>query len=256
MPDHSFVDDLPLFALGALQGDERKELEEHLAAGCERCETEVESLRSAVALLPYTVPEHQPPAELKERVLKQVATLRPSLEMGAFPPPIPRHSHGWWLALAAAAVVVIGVGVAVLTTRQHEIEILQSEKQSLASILKDQERQLEWMKDPRVQMALLKGVDGPAQARLLFHPEARQGLLYARGLAPAPEGKCYELWAFIEGEPAPAGIFDVGADGTTVVPVSRHESLGRKPDRFAVSVEPKEGMPRPTGKVVLLGGLL
>ena len=53
MADERYSEDLPLYALGALQGEERKRLEEQLAEGSESLDAELESWRSAVALLPY-----------------------------------------------------------------------------------------------------------------------------------------------------------------------------------------------------------
>ncbi len=255
MPEHVFLDDLPLLALGACQGDERKRIEEHLATGCDLCDTELSALRDAVALLPYTLPERRPPDGLKERVLADVARLAEGEAPVAAPSPSGTQ-RGWRIGLALAAAAGLGVAIFLAATRQKEIEILQAEKQSLAALLNEQERQVAWMRDPGVRMALLKGLDGPASARFLFHAGVKQGLLFARGLPPAPEGKCYELWVFVEGDPSPGGVFDPGPEGAIVFQVPRLECLGRNPDRFAVSVEPEGGAPRPTGPVVLLGGLL
>ncbi len=255
MSEHHFLDDLPLLALGACQGDERKRIEEHLASGCDLCETELHALRDVVALLPYALPERRPPDGLKERVLAGIAGLGET-EAPAAAPPHPGRRRGWRIGLAVAAIVGLGVAIFLAATRQKEIEILQAEKQSLAALLNEEERQLAWMRDPQVQRAVLKGIDSPAKARFLFHAQTRQGLLFARGLPPPPEGTRYELWAFVEGDPCPAGAFETGTDGAIVFPVPRLECLGRNPDRFAVSVEPKGGTPRPTGPVVLLGGLL
>jgi anti-sigma-K factor RskA len=38
-----------------------------------------------------------------------------------------------------------------------------------------------------------------------------------------------------------------------VVDLAALESLGGDPSKFAVSVEPKGGVPKPTGAIVLLG---
>jgi len=71
MVDERFTDDLPLFALGALQGDDRRRLEERLSDGSDFLETELEIWRNAVALLPYSAPGHPLPPDLKERVMKR-----------------------------------------------------------------------------------------------------------------------------------------------------------------------------------------
>jgi anti-sigma-K factor RskA len=255
MVDERFAEDLPLHALGALQGEARKRLEEQLSEGSERLDAELEAWRSAAALLPYAAPPRPLPPELKERVMKRIETVKPSVEFASFPPPLPRHRMRWVAAIAASLLLAGVLGV-LLTTARNEIGLLQSEKSSLASLLKEQERDTAWLKDPRVQISLLRGLaaNPSASARLVWHPETKQGILYATGLPPLPLEKSYELWAFIDGQPQPAGVFQAAADGTTVFVLSRQEPLGHRPEKFAVSVEPKGGAPRPTGDVVLLGG--
>ena len=255
MIDERFTDDLPLYALGALQGDDRRRLEERLSDGSEFLETELEIWRNAAALLPFSAPEHPLPSGLKERVMKRIETVRPSVESEAFPPTHPHHRGRWVVALAAALVAAAGLGLFLLTARQ-EIALLQAEKASLASLLKQQERDVAWLKDPLVQVTLLRGLEANplASARFLWHPETKQGILYVSGLQPLPLEKSYALWAFVDGQPHPAGLFDARPDGTTVFVLSRQDPLGRRPEMFAVSVEPKGGGPKPTGPIILAGG--
>ena len=58
------------YALGALEGEERAQLEAHLARGCPTCTAEVERARWLVAQLAYAAPEAEPPASLRRRVLQ------------------------------------------------------------------------------------------------------------------------------------------------------------------------------------------
>ena len=255
MADERFAEDLPLYALGALQGEARKRLEEQLSEGSESLDAELEAWRSAAALLPYAAPPRTLPPELKERVMKRIETVKPSVEFEAFPPPLPRDRTRWVAAIAASLFLAVVLGL-LLTTSRNEIALLQSEKSSLASLLKEQERETAWLKDPRVQVSLLRGLasNPSASARLVWHPDTKQGILYATGLPPLPLEKSYELWAFVDGRPQPAGVFQAAPDGTTVFVLSRQEPLGRRPEKFAVSVEPNGGAPSPTGDVVLVGG--
>jgi hypothetical protein len=121
--------------------------------------------------------------------------------------------------------------------------------------LKAKEAELAWLKDPRVQVALLRGLESnpTAKAKLLWHPGTKQGILWVSGLPPLPLEQSYELWAFVGDQPVPAGIFDARADGATVIPISKQENLGDTPVKFAVSIEPKGGVPKPTGAIVLVG---
>jgi anti-sigma-K factor RskA len=246
MTEHAFLADLPLYALGALSGEEKERLQAHLAAGCPICEAELFELRHAVSLLPHSLPEQPLPPGLKVDVMRRIEQERTGEKRDT--------SFGWGLAVAAAVVLAAGLGALWWMTRQ-ELASGQQEAARLQSALEDQKAELAWIHDPRVQMALLKGLEGApnASARLLWNPESKHGILLVRGLPPLPLEKSYELWAFVADRPVPAGVFDSRPDGTTVFTLNRQESLGQKPTKFAVSIEPRGGMPQPTGSVVLLG---
>ena len=94
-----------------------------------------------------------------------------------------------------------------------------------------------------------------AKAKLLWHPGTAQGILYVEGLPPLPLTKSYELWVFVKETPLPAGVFDVRLGGTAVS-LSKITGAPDHPVKFAVSVEPKGGVPAPTGAIVLVGETL
>lgn len=56
------------YALGAIEGAEKTAFEEHLRAGCARCEAELRELREVAAQIGASAPV-EPPAALKQRVL-------------------------------------------------------------------------------------------------------------------------------------------------------------------------------------------
>ena len=60
-----------LYALGGMKEAESSEFEEHLRA-CPPCREEASSLRPVIDELMLAVPEADPPAELRERVLERV----------------------------------------------------------------------------------------------------------------------------------------------------------------------------------------
>ncbi len=246
MTEHAFLADLPLYALGALSGEDRERLEAHLEAGCPICEAELFGLRHTVSLLPHSLPDQPLPPGLKVAVMRRIERERSGERRDT--------TFGWGLAVAAAIVLAAGLGALWWTARQ-EVASGQRETARLQSALEDQRAELAWIHDPRVQIALLKGLEGApnASARLVWNPGSRQGILLVRGLPPLPLQKSYELWAFVADKPVPAGVFDSRPDGTTVFALNRQESLGQKPTKFAVSIEPRGGMPQPTGSVVLIG---
>ena len=232
-----------------------------LKAWCEALEAELDATEEGAT----SSPELTPPPELKERVLwsirggmDPITALRP-----AFPEAPDRGltTMFWALGVAASFMLAAAFGALWYATRAD----LGATRANVAQLdgmlydknreLKEKERELAWLKDPRVQVALLKGLDANpnAKARLLWHPESKQGILWVSGLPPLPLEKSYELWAFVGDQPVPAGTFDANADGATVIPISKQENLGEAPVKFAVSVEPKGGSPSPTGAIVLVG---
>ena len=62
-----------LYALGALEGDEAREFEEHLAAGCAACAAELRELETLTGDLGLAAPEAEPPAGVRARLLSLIA---------------------------------------------------------------------------------------------------------------------------------------------------------------------------------------
>ncbi|MFL6256503.1 MAG: cupin domain-containing protein [Pyrinomonadaceae bacterium] len=62
-----------LYALGALEGEEAREFEEHLAAGCAACEAELREFETVAGDLGLAAPEAEPPAPVRARLLALVS---------------------------------------------------------------------------------------------------------------------------------------------------------------------------------------
>jgi quercetin dioxygenase-like cupin family protein len=61
-----------LYALGALRGEEIREFEQHLAAGCVICAEELAAFTPVVAELGHATPPQMPRAEVRARVLERI----------------------------------------------------------------------------------------------------------------------------------------------------------------------------------------
>ena len=64
---------VPLYAVGALRGEELQEFKAHLDQGCENCRAEVDSFSRVAAALAYSADPQSPSSELRERVIAKVA---------------------------------------------------------------------------------------------------------------------------------------------------------------------------------------
>jgi anti-sigma-K factor RskA len=154
---------LPAYALGALDGDELRELAAHLAAGCPACEgelrrlaAEVEDLAAAAAELPESLAAEAPEilGGVKQRLLAELPRhprLQRPAELAPAPPaayPSPPafatrsvrsvrsgRSGRRWVPLAAAAVLalVAAWGLVRQARMGAEIERLRGESRQLAA---------------------------------------------------------------------------------------------------------------------------
>src|SRR5215216_6270118 len=104
----------PAYVLGALESDERRAFEAHLAE-CAICAAEVRSLAAVTTGLAQTVPQLSPRPELRNRVLTTVgATVVgpiPHRTAIARPSRRPVSTVASWLPFAAVLVLAIGLAV-------------------------------------------------------------------------------------------------------------------------------------------------
>ncbi|MFC5176427.1 anti-sigma factor [Nocardioides taihuensis] len=229
------------YAVDALDELERARFEQHLA-GCTDCRAEVDSLREATALL-AEITATEPSARLRDRVLADIATVRP---LPPEAPPVtatattaaPRRARFRPAALvaAAAAVVVVAAGAAVWEPWQDET--------SQAPVLSAVDRVLQAQDAERYVQRFPDG----SKAVLVRSKSLNQAVLETSDMAPPPEGKVYELWLDHEGVGmVPAGLMPVDPDAVVVLEGDPATATGA-----GITVEPAGGSEKPTGETVAL----
>jgi anti-sigma-K factor RskA len=255
--NESFEELAALQALGALEGEDARAFEAHLASGCGRCEEILAGLRVASTALAASAPPVRPRAGLRAEILAGL-----DAELPRVAPLRPRSSSAgpaWFLA-AAASVLLAFIGLDDARLRR-EREQLSNRATQLASRLTEAERDLarqdlrvKVLESEDVQIMFLKG-QGPqpdARAKVFWSERAKRGILLAGNLQALPTDKQYELWVFDKGKPVAAGVFDVDAEGRVLFE-SPDLSAIASAQNFAVTVEPRGGLPAPSGPIVLVG---
>lgn len=255
MSHEPFETQAAAYALGALDAEERAQFEVHLAGGCAACAMAVRELCETVADIARDAPPMIPPAHVKTDLMRRLAASGSS-----------RASSRWrrlrWGLATAAAIVGVAAFTAGFVASRYEARIgamaretariradLQRQDAALRDRLAVSQAVIDLLVDPATRVVALRGL-GPAPeavGRVVWHDTAG-GHVFVANLPPAPAGKTYEVWAFSEGEPRPAGVFNVDASGraSQAVPPSRSAV-----QMFAVTLEPDGGVPKPTGPVVL-----
>ncbi len=230
-----------IYALGALDGQELKEFEAHLASGCALCEASVRETREALALLHRTLQPMTPSTSIKARLVEQIAAEKvvplPTRER------LPRPR--WQILAGTLAAGIIGaVLTGVLVTQRYE------PRHSVYTAV------IDLLRDPSTRDLPLYGT-GPtpkAAGRFLWN-ESGEGHIFVTNLPPAPEGKMYAVWTIAQGAaPRYAGTIatDAASQGGLHINVPRSD---QPVETFAVTLEPVGTTAAPTGPMVLVSKL-
>jgi anti-sigma-K factor RskA len=150
--------------------------------------------------------------------------------------------------------------IAVLEDSLEGAEAMRARIVALEDSLAQKEAMLEVIRSREMQVVMLAGMKGNpgGYGKILWDPERKVAVLQVM-LPPEPDSMDYQLWVIRDKKPMDAGVFQVGADPAGAGGMYRIEQLvetdRRHINAFAVTVEPKGGMPQPTGQMVLMGAI-
>ena len=265
-PTHDELRELTgAYVLGALPDAERIAFERHLAT-CADCSAEVRELQAVASGLATAVPQVDPPAALRARVLAAATAARGGqATVVDFPV---RRTAGLpaWLAVAAS-LAAVALGLYTLTLRQR-IDQLQAQLRDANARAEGVERDLRVarasadragqiaaiLEAPDVRRIDLAGqASAPGALGRAFWSASRGLVFTANNLPPPAPGRQYQLWVIPPDSKTPvsAGLLDGTGEALTFVAPGTAPRVGA----VAVSIEPAGGAPQPTGDIVLLGSL-
>jgi anti-sigma-K factor RskA len=255
MTNHDRFDELPsIYALGTLDGEELREFEEHLKSGCAICEQTLKETEMILSLMPYSLPPVQPSPELKERLLKKIKASKKMAESSYEPIFWERLQPAWFKlagAVALALLVLLFISNLFLIDRLRE---QRAEVNRLKEQVTGQNEVMEFLQNPNTVVVSLVNLQpgSKAHARVLWDKRKNKALFYGLSLPPTPLEKTYQLWVIADNTPVSAGVFKVDEKGNCSMMV---EALPEpdKVQKFAVTLEPEGGMPKPTGDMYLVG---
>lgn len=247
---------LPSYALGALDGDDLRELEAHLAAGCPECRRQLDLWSRDLEEIAEAVTPVEPSEVTRARVLR--------ISGGSRPRRLPR-----WVYPAIAALLLLCLWSGTRQWRlRGEVRSLAAERDRLerrateldreARLAREEARRaeqaLQVLAAPGVRTVVLAGLTPAPRSngRTYVNPQTGDALFYAFELPALPQDKTYQLWFIADGKPVSAGTFSVNEHGTGSLRVGRITDVPAI-QAWAVTVEPQGGVPQPTGEMVLKG---
>jgi anti-sigma-K factor RskA len=252
-----FAEDLGLYALGSLEGDERVALEKHLEE-CGACSRELERLRGDLGILALTASGPMPPARSRQRLMSAIAR-EPRLPVAVATPVRPRGS--WWGSLgwiAAAALVLLAIALLRQNSSlQRDLASVKARFGEQASNLRQANEIVTTLIDPEAKKVELVAAGAKPQpgGKAIYERRNRSLIFFASNLPPLPAEKIYELWLFPAngGAPIAAGLFKPDAHGSATV-VNPPLPEGVEAKNFAVTLEPDSGSHEaPRGTAVIVG---
>lgn len=237
------------FALGALDRDEFREFEEHLA-GCPTCAVQVSEFLATGARLAMAVAE-PPPAAMKQQVLQRIAQARQDPPKVDLPAPRAERSpsvvrRGTVFALAAAVAAAVGLGgVAVwqhseTQAARHQAQQVESQAAQIGAVLS--------APDAHAVVGTVGGAGRSARATVVTSRSQDKAVFLTPGLPGLPADETYQLWFDDAGVMRPAGLVPPGATAQTVL---LKGDLGPA-EGMGITVEPAGGSLHPTSAPIAL----
>jgi anti-sigma-K factor RskA len=234
--DHGRFEELKdAYVLGALSEAERQEFEEYLASHPER-QAEVEELGAVAGLLALSPEEHEPPPQLRSRILEAVGG--GATHAGEDRRSDHRSAFAWIgellsvrnVALGVATLLAIGLFIWSMTLWEEVQDLQATQKRTI----------------------VLQGSGAAEKVRAeVYTLEDGRAVLMAEDMPPVPEDRTFQIWVIEDDVPKPGGLFD--PKGKVVAAAITHPLRGA--DAIAVTVEPDGGSPKPTSDPMLRGKL-
>lgn len=259
---------IELYILGSLDSKDSRQIEAHLLE-CLDCRQEVAVWREMMAELGFAAEPASPSAELRSQVLTAIQSEAQILPfrrpagppLTSQPRVTPVQTGGqwlrWWAIVASIGFISFAGGSLALWQQLggQQSQVRESQQQ-LAQVQREllQEREkAAWLASPQAVNARLLGTkESPtAQAKLSYDPQTGRTVLIVYNLPPPPPGKAYQLWFIANGVPVSGGVFKIDQRGKAEME-SEVPNPGRAASLFAVTLEPEQGVPSPTGEKYLL----
>ena len=262
--DQRIEDLFPLYALGALTDEERRQVDAYVASDPD-AEARLAELTQAASALPYAAKPVDPSPGVKRAVLDRVqADARlspPAVRMTPRPglwDAVRHRLRARWVVPVAAGLSALAAvaGFAWAVSLNGEVARLRAQIAALQRDLALQRQTLAQIAAPNVQTMAIAGTERQPAARgqLIADPRSTAAVLVVSGLLPLQPGQVYQFWLIRGDLPVSAGVFSVDEEGSAVLPVASTDLVGTF-DAMGVSIEPEGGSPQPTGDIVMLSRL-
>jgi anti-sigma-K factor RskA len=241
------------YALGVVEGEERAEMEAHLARRCPECTAGVEKARWVIAQLAHASPEAAPPGSLKDKILVAAEASGKAAYRSTAPAPSRVGFPVWAWAAAAALALLTGYSIRQMENQSAQLASLRQQMRMAMLQNKTLQDQLEvnrqiafvMMSPDSMPLKLMPKDKNMPMVHAYLHPH--MGVAVTAEQMPAmPAARTLQLWSVSKsGKPMSVAIFHPDSQGQIAViapvPMAMNEIAA-----LAVTEEPAGGSPQPT----------
>ena len=234
-----------MYALGVMEPQEAHAFEAEMRADVELRKFVDDLLHSSAAMV-HACPAKSAPLHLREKILEKFGDEKvpstASMKSNEGNKVIPFFRPLTWLPWAMAAGLMITCGW------------LYGERGKLQEQLEAEQNKRDVCE---IQLAILDPMGDKAHgsATVAWDSTMQTGVITAQDMPRPAANEDYQLWVMDDQheKPVDAGVVRVGDKGAMKAMFKPKQKISDT-GKFAISIEPKGGMPQPSGKIVMLGG--
>ncbi|MEP7142591.1 MAG: anti-sigma factor [Ferruginibacter sp.] len=255
---------LELYAAGIATEEEMLEVEEgiaqypEVAAELKAISSGMEAYVNAYAIVPA--------AGVKEKIFSQINTVengkRNTVGKSQVPGAKVIDINTFWKLTAAASVVLLiaSIGLNIITYYKYSeadknLLVATQTLGGLEEKNKIMEAGMNVVQSKYSVPVSLKGQQAApgAAAKIFWMQNTGEVFIDPSNLPEAPEGKQYQLWAFVDGKPVDGGMILTSTKGDKYR-IQKMKSFG-KVEAFAVTLETEKGNQSPKGPIYVMGNM-
>ena len=219
-----------------------------------------DSLKNLTQIIPLSAESVEPSSHIRGNVLESIQKFYPSPKHSfldrLFPPfgfLTPQFIFG--------TVLLLIFGICSLIYQNYNTSLLLHQKENqlaeLSTKLLKDEAVLQVLAAKNVALVVMNGteVNTSGFGKILWDQDKSTAILQVSNLPPTSPDKDYQLWIIKDNKPVSNGVFSISLEhrDSYFKITSLVESNSKFINAFAVTLEPKGGVPQPTGKMFLLG---
>jgi hypothetical protein len=255
MPSSNHLDDLlPAYALGALNDSDANQVRQHLEH-CTVCQEELGVYQDITRLLPASLPQTNPPDELRARLLDELDhasdPVVPTWRLDGDTPrkgvgKRPETTTSLWrrifktsgqlkpgiLFAGIGLIIILGVGNLLL---QQRVNVLQTRIDQIHMII-----------EPLLPIESMVESTGI----VVIDPHGNFGTIIVDSMPPSDRGQQYQVWLGRGDVVLSGGVFTIDKDGYGAIGIQAPDPLITY-TRVWVTIEPRGGSEFPSDNIVL-----